>query len=239
MDDDNDHEWLYLSSCKCLVDFTLPPLCLQLIKWISWIALPSQLTAELSNVYFPSCFSQIDHYAQRDLKKGLQLFGTEGNVGLTNAWMIVQTDVRHDDQSLDSSCYPIRSSHVLLFISHLQVLVCHHFWSWQNVSLYRPVDFTYRRSKAKKYISKEKQLIYLCHIPSFPNFKRLWWKSWQINGSTSRRGNLCCQLSLWCALLEYLFSISTEKGEAICDFWIMWWGCVELIVRLGNAFRRH
>lgn len=36
---------------------------------------------------------QIDHYAQRDLKKGLQLFGTEGNVGLTNAWMIVQTDV--------------------------------------------------------------------------------------------------------------------------------------------------
>lgn len=47
---------------------------------------------------FPSVFSalwlQIDHYAQRDLKKGLQLFGTEGNVGLTNAWMIVQTDVR-------------------------------------------------------------------------------------------------------------------------------------------------
>ncbi|KAF0042891.1 hypothetical protein F2P81_004228 [Scophthalmus maximus] len=36
----------------------------------------------------------IDHYAQRDLKKGLQLFGTEGNVGLTNAWMIVQTDFR-------------------------------------------------------------------------------------------------------------------------------------------------
>ncbi|KAI9526319.1 Tetraspanin-4 [Dissostichus eleginoides] len=38
--------------------------------------------------------SKIDHYAQRDLKKGLQLFGTEGNVGLTNAWMIVQTDFR-------------------------------------------------------------------------------------------------------------------------------------------------
>uniref|UniRef100_A0A3Q3VN81 Tetraspanin n=1 Tax=Mola mola TaxID=94237 RepID=A0A3Q3VN81_MOLML len=37
---------------------------------------------------------EIDHYAQRDLKKGLQLFGTEGNVGLTNAWMIVQTDFR-------------------------------------------------------------------------------------------------------------------------------------------------
>ncbi|PWA29158.1 hypothetical protein CCH79_00006255 [Gambusia affinis] len=37
---------------------------------------------------------RIDRYAQRDLKKGLQLFGTEGNVGLTNAWMIVQTDFR-------------------------------------------------------------------------------------------------------------------------------------------------
>ncbi|XP_035590489.1 tetraspanin-4a isoform X2 [Oncorhynchus keta] len=36
----------------------------------------------------------IGHYAQRDLKRGLQLFGTEGNVGLTNAWMIVQTDFR-------------------------------------------------------------------------------------------------------------------------------------------------
>ncbi|KAG7482847.1 tetraspanin-4 isoform X2 [Solea senegalensis] len=37
---------------------------------------------------------EIDQYAQRDLKKGLHLFGTEGNVGLTNAWMIVQTDFR-------------------------------------------------------------------------------------------------------------------------------------------------
>uniref|UniRef100_A0A3Q1EP44 Tetraspanin n=1 Tax=Acanthochromis polyacanthus TaxID=80966 RepID=A0A3Q1EP44_9TELE len=37
---------------------------------------------------------EIDQYAQTDLKKGLQLFGTEGNVGLTNAWMIVQTDFR-------------------------------------------------------------------------------------------------------------------------------------------------
>uniref|UniRef100_A0AAQ4RYV8 Tetraspanin n=1 Tax=Gasterosteus aculeatus aculeatus TaxID=481459 RepID=A0AAQ4RYV8_GASAC len=45
-------------------------------------------------VCFCSCFTAIDHYAQRDLKKGLQLFGSEGNVGLTNAWMIVQTDFR-------------------------------------------------------------------------------------------------------------------------------------------------
>ena len=36
---------------------------------------------------------QIDHHAQKDLKIGLQLFGTEGNIGLTNAWSIVQTDV--------------------------------------------------------------------------------------------------------------------------------------------------
>ncbi|KAI4897814.1 hypothetical protein NFI96_018283 [Prochilodus magdalenae] len=37
--------------------------------------------------------SRIDQYAQSDLKKGLQLFGTEGNIGLTNAWSIVQTDL--------------------------------------------------------------------------------------------------------------------------------------------------
>ena len=37
---------------------------------------------------------QIDRYAQLDLKKGLRLYGTSGNVGLTNAWSIIQTDVR-------------------------------------------------------------------------------------------------------------------------------------------------
>ncbi|XP_056128205.1 tetraspanin-4a isoform X3 [Rhinichthys klamathensis goyatoka] len=37
---------------------------------------------------------QIDLYAQSDLKKGLQLFETDGNIGLTNAWSIVQTDFR-------------------------------------------------------------------------------------------------------------------------------------------------
>lgn len=36
---------------------------------------------------------QIDRYAQQDLKKGLHLYGTPGNVGLTNAWSIIQTDV--------------------------------------------------------------------------------------------------------------------------------------------------
>uniref|UniRef100_A0AAR2L371 Tetraspanin n=1 Tax=Pygocentrus nattereri TaxID=42514 RepID=A0AAR2L371_PYGNA len=47
-----------------------------------------------STVLFPSQIEQIDQYAQSDLKKGLQLFGTEGNIGLTNAWSIVQTDFR-------------------------------------------------------------------------------------------------------------------------------------------------
>ncbi|XP_040495633.1 tetraspanin-4 isoform X4 [Ursus maritimus] len=38
--------------------------------------------------------TRIDRYAQRDLKKGLHLYGTPGNVGLTNAWSIIQTDFR-------------------------------------------------------------------------------------------------------------------------------------------------
>ncbi|KAF7245335.1 Tetraspanin-4 [Varanus komodoensis] len=37
---------------------------------------------------------RIDKYAQRDLKKGLHLYGTDGNIGLTNAWSIIQTDFR-------------------------------------------------------------------------------------------------------------------------------------------------
>ncbi|NXI03733.1 TSN4 protein, partial [Pachycephala philippinensis] len=37
---------------------------------------------------------KIDKYAQRDLKKGLHLYGTDGNIGLTNAWSIIQTDFR-------------------------------------------------------------------------------------------------------------------------------------------------
>uniref|UniRef100_UPI00398EFDD4 tetraspanin-4-like n=1 Tax=Pristiophorus japonicus TaxID=55135 RepID=UPI00398EFDD4 len=37
---------------------------------------------------------EIDTYAQEDLKKGLRLFETDGNIGLTNAWSIIQTDFR-------------------------------------------------------------------------------------------------------------------------------------------------
>ncbi|XP_069751203.1 tetraspanin-4a isoform X2 [Narcine bancroftii] len=38
--------------------------------------------------------AQIDTHARDDLTDGLQLFGTDGNIGLTNAWSIVQTDFR-------------------------------------------------------------------------------------------------------------------------------------------------
>ncbi|KAK6472906.1 tetraspanin-4a isoform X1 [Huso huso] len=37
---------------------------------------------------------EIDRYAQADLKEGLWLYDTEGNIGLTNAWSIIQTDFR-------------------------------------------------------------------------------------------------------------------------------------------------
>ncbi|EDM12092.1 rCG47178, isoform CRA_c [Rattus norvegicus] len=47
-------------------------------------------------VLFFAYSDKIDSYAQQDLKKGLHLYGTEGNVGLTNAWSIIQTDA-HDD----------------------------------------------------------------------------------------------------------------------------------------------
>lgn len=49
--------------------------------------------AHLDRPARPACL-QIDRYAQRDLKKGLHLYGTPGNVGLTNAWSIIQTDFR-------------------------------------------------------------------------------------------------------------------------------------------------
>lgn len=45
-------------------------------------------------VLFFAYTEQIDRYAQRDLRQGLRLYGTAGNVGLTNAWSIIQTDFR-------------------------------------------------------------------------------------------------------------------------------------------------
>ncbi|XP_032495029.1 tetraspanin-4 isoform X3 [Phocoena sinus] len=50
------------------------------------------LEASLAILFF-AYTDKIDRYAQRDLKKGLHLYGTPGNVGLTNAWSIIQTDV--------------------------------------------------------------------------------------------------------------------------------------------------
>ncbi|XP_068410499.1 tetraspanin-4 isoform X2 [Eschrichtius robustus] len=45
-------------------------------------------------ILFFAYTDKIDSYAQQDLKKGLHLYGTPGNVGLTNAWTIIQTDFR-------------------------------------------------------------------------------------------------------------------------------------------------
>ena len=76
---------------------------------------------------FPVLFSQIDHYAQRDLKKGLQLFGTEGNVGLTNAWMIVQTDVRYEITEGGRWWWSGRSKTVTVDLSHRAQKFKRHF----------------------------------------------------------------------------------------------------------------
>ncbi|XP_069902153.1 tetraspanin-4 isoform X3 [Globicephala melas] len=51
------------------------------------------LEASLAILFF-AYTDKIDRYAQQDLKKGLHLYGTPGNVGLTNAWSIIQTDFR-------------------------------------------------------------------------------------------------------------------------------------------------
>ncbi|XP_051885780.1 tetraspanin-9 isoform X2 [Pristis pectinata] len=36
--------------------------------------------------------TEVAEYAREDLKTGLSLYGTEGNIGLTNAWNIIQTE---------------------------------------------------------------------------------------------------------------------------------------------------
>ncbi|XP_028915258.1 tetraspanin-4 isoform X2 [Ornithorhynchus anatinus] len=45
-------------------------------------------------ILFFAYTDKIDKYAQQDLRDGLHLYGTEGNIGLTNAWSIIQTDFR-------------------------------------------------------------------------------------------------------------------------------------------------
>lgn len=41
-----------------------------------------------------SLICQVNENAKQDLKKGLQLYNTENNVGLKNAWNIIQAEVR-------------------------------------------------------------------------------------------------------------------------------------------------
>uniref|UniRef100_G1K3H4 Tetraspanin n=1 Tax=Xenopus tropicalis TaxID=8364 RepID=G1K3H4_XENTR len=48
----------------------------------------------ISMALFLTYTEQFHNYAQEDLKKGLQLYNTTGNLGLTNAWDIVQTEFR-------------------------------------------------------------------------------------------------------------------------------------------------
>ncbi|OCT73085.1 hypothetical protein XELAEV_18036065mg [Xenopus laevis] len=48
----------------------------------------------VSMTLFLTYTEQFHNYAQEDLKKGLQLYNTTGNLGLTNAWDIVQTEFR-------------------------------------------------------------------------------------------------------------------------------------------------
>uniref|UniRef100_A0ACB8EWL6 Uncharacterized protein n=1 Tax=Sphaerodactylus townsendi TaxID=933632 RepID=A0ACB8EWL6_9SAUR len=43
---------------------------------------------------FVTCRDKFDSYAQANLKEGLKLYKTDGNLGLTNAWDLVQTEFR-------------------------------------------------------------------------------------------------------------------------------------------------
>eukprot|EP00069_Balaena_mysticetus_P005806 bmy_04996T0 len=63
-----------------------------LLTFFVMLLLVFLLETSLAILFF-AYTDKIDRYAQRDLKKGLHLYGTPGNVGLTNAWSIIQTDV--------------------------------------------------------------------------------------------------------------------------------------------------
>lgn len=53
----------------------------------------------------PSCLSaatwQVNENAKKDLKEGLLLYNTENNLGLKNAWNIIQAEVRGWGSSAD------------------------------------------------------------------------------------------------------------------------------------------
>ncbi|MBN3294960.1 TSN4 protein, partial [Amia calva] len=61
----------------------------------------------LSIILFLIYKEEIDHYAQAELQRGLHLFGSEGNVGLTNAWSIIQTDFRCCGVSNHTDWFPV------------------------------------------------------------------------------------------------------------------------------------
>ena len=82
-------------------------------------------------VLFFAYSDKIDSYAQQDLKKGLHLYGTEGNVGLTNAWSIIQTDVRLGQPSCsDAVEFPI----TLIGLRYTMPLVCLTPAVWSSVT---------------------------------------------------------------------------------------------------------
>ncbi|XP_046498716.1 tetraspanin-4 isoform X2 [Equus quagga] len=64
-----------------------------LLTFFVMLLLVFLLEATIAILFF-AYTDKIDRYAQQDLKKGLHLYDTPGNVGLTNAWSIIQTDFR-------------------------------------------------------------------------------------------------------------------------------------------------
>lgn len=64
-----------------------------LLSFFVLLLLVFLLEATVTILFF-TYTEQIDRYAQQDLKQGLHLYGSAGNVGLTNAWSIIQTDFR-------------------------------------------------------------------------------------------------------------------------------------------------
>lgn len=48
----------------------------------------------LSQPVLSSLTCQVNENAKQDLKEGLLLYNTENNVGLKNAWNIIQAEVR-------------------------------------------------------------------------------------------------------------------------------------------------
>ncbi|POI23955.1 hypothetical protein CIB84_012296, partial [Bambusicola thoracicus] len=48
-----------------------------------------------SALTFSICMIQVSESAKKDLKEGMKLYNSENNVGLKNAWNIIQAEVTH------------------------------------------------------------------------------------------------------------------------------------------------